>query len=254
MNAGRCLGRRPSPNDRRTIKLAAYVDTAKLGAPLARSWSVHDGRPLAVSMFANDALGDCTCAALAHHDQICAGQLGAISPLTAEDVKTLYRGSGWTPADPTSDQGWSNLDAAKAARRAGWLEGFAAFDVGNRMLLELVINEFGGAYCGVELPVSAQRQTGGGRWWDVAPAGQRGDDYDRGSWGGHAVTVVDFDHEGVKLVTWGAIQRATWSFVFTYFDEGIAVLNRFWAQRELAPAGVDVAQLRADIARLVASP
>ncbi len=247
------LGRKKSPIDRRTLQLTAYLDVKAMPAPpLARPWSRIggnlDGAVIPISMFANNVLGDCTCAALAHQDQLAAAQTGQTSSLYDDDVIALYRGSGYDPHDPSTDQGWNNLDAARAARKAGWIEGFAAFDPCNQWLLKIVINEFGFAYIGLDLPNSAKAQMGG--VWDVAPAGKWNESYERNSWGGHAAGVVDFDHDGVTIATWGSFQRATWSFVFTYFDEGIAPLNRRWASSALAPSGVRIDELRADVARL----
>jgi len=54
---------------------------------------------------------------------------------------------------------------------------------------------FGGAYIGVELPISAQRQD----VWDV-PANPGPDD-EPGSWGGHAVYLVGYDLRGMGGVT-----------------------------------------------------
>ena len=54
---------------------------------------------------------------------------------------------------------------------------------------------FGGAYIGVELPISAQRQ----EVWDV-PANPGPDD-EPGSWGGHAVYLVGYDLRGTGYGT-----------------------------------------------------
>lgn len=253
------LGRRKSDRNQLRLQpqLSAYFDyKAMPGPPLARPWNLVggtvDGPPVSVSTFDNDKIGDCTCAAIAHHDQIAAAQLGMTSPITRDDVITMYRRSGYDPDDPSSDQGWNNLDAARAAKKAGWIDGFATFDPGNQWLMKIIVNEFGGAYCGIDLPNSAKAQMG--TLWDVAPPNKRDSSYDRNSWGGHAATVVAFDHDGVTLATWGKFQLATWSFVYTYFDEGMALLNRCWASRPLTPSGIRLDALRADIARLYQVP
>lgn len=240
--------------------LAAYFNPKQMPAPpLARYWSTSDGTPFGiprtVSMFGNDRLGDCTCAALAHQDQLAAAEIGETSSLVEADVVRLYQGSGYTPGDPSSDQGWSNIAAARAALKAGWIEAMARFDATNAALLKIVINEFGFAYVGIDLPLSAQGQTGNGKVWDVAPDGSLDGAYKPNSWGGHAVGVVDADGEGVTITTWGKLQRASWQFVASYFDagDGIATLNRFWAKKAragLAPSGLRLDELKADLARL----
>ena len=55
------LGKLPVRHDVRTLQLARYVDTAVLPAPPAsydETAHVHDW-----PMYANDRIGDCTCAA-----------------------------------------------------------------------------------------------------------------------------------------------------------------------------------------------
>ncbi len=251
------LGRKPSDPDALNALplLASYFDPKKMPAPpLGRYWSSYDGTPFGVprsiSMFQNDVLGDCTCAALAHQDQLAAQWVGETSSLTDADVVRLYRGSGYN-GNPSSDDGWTNIEAAQAAMQAGWITALARFDATNPGLLKIVVNEFGFAYVGIDLPLSAQGQMG--QVWDVAPDDKRDDShYKRGSWGGHAAGVVDADHDGVTLTTWGKLQRASWAFVRGYFDpsDGIATLNRFWAKRGLAPSGLRLDELQADIARL----
>lgn len=241
--------------------LASYFDPKKLPVPpLARYWSTDDGTPFgiqrSVSMFANDKLGDCTCATLGHQDQLAAVQTGETSSLQDRDIIALYRGSGYHDGDPASDQGWSNIAAARAALAAGWIEALARFDATNRALLKIVVNEFGYAMVGIDLPLSAQEQTGPGKIWEAAPDGSYDGTYKRNSWGGHAGGVVDCDGEGVTVVTWGRFQRASWSFVANYFDasDGIATLNRFWAKRArergLSASGLNIDELKADLARL----
>lgn len=246
----------------RLPRFVDYVDPKKLlVAPLARYWSTDDGTPFGiprvVSMFANNRLGDCTCAALGHQDQLAAAEINETSPLTDADIINLYKGSGYNPSDPSSDEGWSNFAAARAALKAGWIEAMARFDSTNPALLKIVVNEFGFAYVGINLPLSAQKQMGA--VWDVAPDGKSDHSYEPNTWGGHAVGVIDVDGEGVTLATWGKFQRASWPFVLSYFDrsDGIATLNRFWAKRAragLSPSGLRIDELQADLSRLNLMP
>lgn len=257
------LGRR-KPTDVQRALLARLPDAANLALrienfqppPLARYWSSTDGTPYGtrrrVSMFGNDRLGDCTVATLAHQDQIAAQAVGETSPLEDDDVIAIYRQSGYDPADPSSDQGWGNLDAARAAVRAGWASALVHFDATDRDMLEIVVNTFGCAMVGIDLPLSAQRQTGLGKTWDAPPDGKLDGEHRPSSWGGHAVGVVDCDAEGVTVATWGAYQRATWAFVANYFDrgDGIALLNRYWRKHPLSPSGLYVAEIETEMEKI----
>lgn len=259
------LGRvKPTGEDAEQLRmlplLSSYFDPKKLTVPpLARYWSTDDGTPFGiprpVSMFANDRLGDCTCATLGHQDQLAAAENGETSSLIDRDVIALYRGSGYRDGDPDSDNGWSNIAAARAALAVGWIEALARFDATNHALLKIVVNAFGFAMVGIDLPKSAQAQTGFGKIWEAHPEGKFDGEYARNGWGGHAAGVVDCDGEGVTLVTWGRRQRASWSFVTNYFDagDGIATLNRFWAKKArggVSASGLNIDELKLDLARL----
>lgn len=246
---------------RKLPMLASYFDPKRLPVPpLARYWSTDDGTPFgisrSVSMFANNILGVCTCATLGHQDQLAAAELGETSSLQDRDIIALYRGSGYRDGDPATDNGWSNIAAARSALKAGWIEALARFDATNPALLKIVVNEFGYAMVGIDMPLSAQAQTGPGKIWEAPPDGKLVGEYKRNSWGGHAVGVVDCDGEGVTVATWGHFQRVSWSFVANYFDagDGIATLNRFWAKRArnhgLSASGLNIDELKLDLARI----
>lgn len=240
------LGRKQSPTHLRaaTPDLSFYADPKKMvPPPLRREWSIAQGRRTPVSMFDNDRISCCTVASIAHHDQIAGAQVGDPSPLTSADVLKLFRGSGWSPSEGEGD-GWSCLEAARAARSAGWVDGYVKCEIISKGTLELIINEFGGAYLGIDLPLSAQKQLG--KVWEVG----EGDDFKAGTWGGHAVTAVDFDRHGITVATWGSYQRMSWEFALTYVDELIALLLKRWRAQTLSPSGVRFDEMRADLARL----
>src|SRR6185437_1570180 len=102
--------------------------------------------------------------------------------------------------------------------------------------VQLAIELFGGIDVGVALPITAQNQA----IWDVAP--NWAIEAAPGSWGGHAVPVLDYDADGLLCVTWGAPKRMTWRFWSTYVDESYAVLSSAWmnAQNGKDPEGLDL--------------
>jgi hypothetical protein len=101
---------------------------------------------------------------------------------------------------------------------------------------------FGGVWVGVWLPNSAKRQTGPGKVWDVSS----GPDAQPGSWGGHAITVVGYDRDGLTLFTWGAEQRMTWAFWNFYVDEAYCLLSEDWFRKSgTTSRGFNVMQLQA---------
>ena len=108
---------------------------------------------------------------------------------------------------------------------------------------------FGGIDIGLELPISAQKQIG--KTWDVPRGGATGNG-EPGSWGGHCVTIYDYDGNG-KFVccTWGQLQKMTAKFLQTYCDnEAFAVVSKLWVSRGKCPSGFDLGQLLADVKTL----
>ncbi len=116
--------------------------------------------------------------------------------------------------------------------------------------MEAVVNLTGSLYVGVDLPLSAQRQT----VWDVAPAGQHDSSYAPGSWGGHAMTMLGYDRLHVTFITWGAVKIATIEWFRTYVSEAWAMIDDLWLRDDgLTPSGFDAAALRRDIATIDAA-
>ena len=76
-----------------------------------------------------------------------------------------------------------------------------------------------------------------------------------GTWGGHCVSGHGYRSEelagaGVSVVTWGAPLLLSWDFLDAYCDEAYAVLTEDWGDEDGAPSGLNLEQLRADLAEL----
>lgn len=240
----RMLGKQRAVHDPRTLRLEKYLPD-EIAIPAAVDWS--DGHedfwwgPLG-----NDAFGDCTCAAACHMTD--AWRIAHNQPPTCvtDDALSAYAAvTGFDPDRPETDRGAVVLDVLNYWRQHGIagskIDAYAAVKV---RLIPHTVDLFGGAYLGLQLPLSAQGQ----KVWSKAD----GPDGLPGTWGGHAVSVISYDPQGVVLVTWGERQRATWDFIHAYCDEAYAVLSGLWAQSGPAPGGLDIAQLRADLARVTA--
>ncbi|HZQ04213.1 MAG TPA: hypothetical protein VFA88_09360 [Gaiellaceae bacterium] len=242
------LGKLPVRVDVRTLSLARYVDTAVLPAPpalLDLATAVPDW-----PMYANDRIGDCTCAAAAHMIEAwtaaSAGRAVEVSEravLRAFDAVKLI--------DPaTGEAGAVELDVLKYWRRTGIarhrIGAFARVHVHNHALVRTGAWLFGGLYIGVQLPLSAQRQ----QVWDWT--GRLDGRARPGSWGGHAVDVVGYDANTLTFVTWGRLKEMTWAFWDRYCDEVYALLSPDFLARSEAPNGFDLAELERDLALITA--
>jgi len=240
-------GKRHAVTDPRTLQLASYVQ----GLPPSPTTVDCTQGITTWPMYLNDTLGCCTVAAAAHQLQSWTreGQ-GHELRLTDADVLAGYEAvSGYKPGHPDLDQGAIELNVLKYWRKTGFgkhkIAAFTSVDPTSQVLLTDALWLFGGVYTGVALPISAQKQ----RVWEVPAGGPVGKGA-VGSWGGHAVPIVQADPRGVTFVTWGALKRASWGFVRTYCDEAYAILSNDFLSGGKAPNGFDLAALKQDLAQL----
>jgi hypothetical protein len=66
---------------------------------------------------------------------------------------------------------------------------------------------------------------------------------------GHAVFATTYDSSSVSVLTWGAVQRATWSWWDCCVEEAYAILPEEALKPEYAP-GFNYSQLLADLKAL----
>lgn len=248
----RRLGKLSPRHDHRTLHFANYVRASLPQPPASCAWS---GKVPSWPMMLNDTIGDCAIAAPGH--QLEAWTANAAAELTPTDDQILaaYSAvSGYVPGDSSTDVGCVELDVLNYWRGTGIashkIGAFVALEPQNQQHVQAGVWLFGGVYIGLSLPLSAQNQ----QVWSapVAPwLSHLLPQYQPGSWGGHAVYVVDYDQHGLTCVTWGALQRMTWSFLNTYCDEAWGIVSQDWIEGSgQAPNGFDLAALTADLAAL----
>jgi hypothetical protein len=192
-----------------------------------------------LGMMLNDEIGLCTCAALAHMEQTWSAWGGEPRRPTDDQVLEAYN-----RINGGRDEGAAMLDALKMARNVGIggnpIYGFVAIDPQNLDQVRTAAFLFGGLYIGLMLPRSCQFQ----QVWDVT----EGEGSEPNSWGGHAASLVDYDHKGVTIVTWGALQRMTWTFWLRYVDEAFVILEQdYLGPDKRSPQGFSLQKLAADL-------
>jgi hypothetical protein len=250
-------------------------------------------------MMLNNTLGCCTISAVGHAVQVLTANASQELTLPDSTILQYYeQWDGYNPANPATDQGGVELDVLNNWRQQGFagqtLEAYVAIDIGTRdsghgtrqsataqpqdlvPALTQAIWLFGGAYIGVELPLTAQRQD----VWDVAD----GPDADPGSWGGHSVYLVGYEtpvttpslsappllnQEGsfagpspvsrvpcpgsLTCITWGQLKKLTWAWFEKYCSEAYALISRDWIEATgVSPSGFVLSALEADL-KLVTS-
>jgi hypothetical protein len=232
------LGRPGGPSTRHAALIETFVDKTKLQAP---PFATNIGGPDVIGQYGNDRLGDCTCAtwaAIFLHD---AAAHGDSIDFTTDAVLTMYEASGYNPADATTDNGWSLAAAATYAERIGIVDTtgvvrksgpFLRINHVDLVEIQIARSEFGVLPVGVQLPLAAQNIS---QPWDTDGSGGN---QEPGSWGGHSLALLDYDHDGVIFRTWGRKQRATWRWWQRYVDEAICKVDPLWASGDRpAPAG-----------------
>jgi len=237
------LGRKAIKTDTRTLQLARYLTPSLPPPPPSTDWTKG---VTSWGMMLNDTLGDCTIAGVAHAIQVFTANTGLMVTAPDATVENYYeQWDGYSPANPSSDQGGCELDVLNNWRRQGFagnaLVAFADPVPANLDEVRQSIALFGGVYIGLALPLTAQTQD----VWDVVRHG--GARAKPGSWGGHCVFVPKYDANTFTCITWGQLKTMTVAFWNKYCDEAHTLLDESWLAAEGSPSGFDQAQLQADL-------
>lgn len=195
-------------------------------------------------MMLNDVEGDCTCAAPGHMIQTWTALNGSEVTVPDSAIQTAYEAvGGYVPGDPSTDRGAQIVDALNYFRDKG-IGGYQISAHGEVILTQLRIMQalyvFDCVDMGIQLPLSAQGQVGG--YWDFTTPDASGLDAP-GTWGGHSALIAYADPYKVKIVTWGALQDASWRWLEYYADEAHAAI--FPGRNSLVPTDQLVADLSA---------
>ena len=222
--------------------------------PAAIAWGRRIA-PKSWGMYANDRLGDCAMAGLAHavmgwgsyHD-------GAERLPTEPEVIQAYRDlAGYDPARPETDRGACMADVLQAWKDEGVTLGgvldkplaFVRVEPKDWDEVRTALWLFGPLYVGVALPRTAQAP---GLW--RAPRSLAGDAAP-GSWGLHCVVLTAIDDAGTAtFITWGAEQQAERGWFSAYTEEAWAVLHPLWVAGGQSVHGFDLQALAADLPHL----
>jgi len=247
------LGKLPAKYDRRRLRLKDYLP--KVTPPPSANW--YKGVTEFGAML-NNSLGDCTCAAVGHAEQVVTLNIpfGEIVP-SDQSIENLYEGScGYVPGDPSTDNGGYIPDVLNYVRKYKWfthkhppLYAYCDTEPGDVDHIKQGIATFSVVDIGLQLPITAQNQVGS-LWTVVGNPNDPSSDAYPGSWGGHSVVVSAYDANTLTCVTWGGLQAMDWNFWQTYVDESHCLLLRLWLQHFAAGSGVDFASLDAALQAL----
>lgn len=203
-------------------------------------------------MYLNNAIGDCTCAEVAHQI-LSASTYGEGRPvrLSDEDVLVAYCDiTGFDPYTGANDHGALIQDVLSYWRTVGFgghkCVAFAEVNPDDMAEVKNAVSVFGSLDLGMQVPASAREQFAAGQPWDVG-----GDDR---IVGGHSVELAGYDQSYLYVVTWGKVTRMTYRFWHEYVSESWAVIMPEWLDANGEdPQGVNLRTLESDLWELTGS-
>lgn len=223
-----------------------------LRPPLLQQVNHADKLPGDVGMMLNDSLGCCTCAGIYHALQVWGMDAHGLDYTEPDGcVLKLYEDMGYKPGDPMTDQGvveqviLEHLTSVGMPLADGSRHKLAAYvEVDPRNFEDVceVIQEFGVAYIGFEVPKGFM-ETGPTNRWDASSSFGAIE-------GGHCVIVTGFDRSDhgnptFNVISWGTKQWVmTADFWRRYVDECYLLIDTLWIQQNgLTPLNLNYAQL-----------
>jgi hypothetical protein len=233
------FGKHPPKRDYRTLRLKDYFAAGLQAPPAAFDVLPAVYGKLKISdpailfpMDGNDALGDCTIAALAHASTVYHALVGKETVMSQKSVIKLY----WHLTGGV-DSGLNELDVLNYWRKhsaaSERLLAFASIDVKSHAHVQQAIKIFGGVYLGFQVQQSCLADFNARKPWTPGPLTQDG----------HAVYAVAYDQEGVTVLTWGNTQKASWAWWDECVDEAYALLSAEATKFE----GIKLAELKSDL-------
>jgi hypothetical protein len=236
-----------------SMRLSRYLAPKLKAAP--RNFGHYDLYPEdGWGMFGNDTWGDCVLAGGDHETMVL--NLAAGRTVTFDEATALSdysRITGFTPADPNTDQGTDMQAAASFRRKVGLIDqhgarhaiqAYAGVALAPAKLAQAA-HLFGTVGWGFRVPESAMEQFNKGETWhDVG---------DTNILGGHYVPLVGRKNNRYAFVSWGHLQWASASFVHAYGDEAITYFTPEMLRAGKSPEGLDTAALLADLAAVTAT-
>ena len=238
---------RPKPNAK-TLKLGHYL-TGALPPPPEKVYREYKIPEASWGMDANDTVGDCTCAAIAHMLMLMTAHTGSLITPSAQDVLSVYSAvTGYVPGNEETDNGAAISDVLNYWQTTGLLGhrilGWAQVDQTNIVEMKQAVALFSAIDVGVNLPDSAMQAFNNNQPWDQLD--------DQNIDGGHSIPIFGYGSAGATCVTWGQTQQMSWPWFQEYCDEAYAVISEDWIIQatQQTPGGLDLASLQADLSAL----
>jgi hypothetical protein len=208
----------------------------------------------------NDTLGDCVIAEDAHYIAVVTGNSGngLYSYSDAQTIADYSAITGYTPADPNSDQGTDpiadlNYRATKGYADGSKDAGWALVDATNQAEVEYAINTFGNLkmWFGIPDSIANALPSASGFVWDVtAGAPDPNNGHCIGAPGYNSPRFAGVTAQGPLVMTWGMLGIVTWAALAAWFTSnsggGLAVrATTDWVSKATGntPSGLNLSAL-----------
>ena len=238
-----------APPDPRNLQAARILDVSAL-PPAPTTWLRIAQRVKTWPVYANDRLNDCTTAAVGHKIMAATGWAGHLHQPTEQSIVNLYWSTG------KADDGrfpnvvlnaWRNATGDIGAHAP---EAYVEVDLASPQMLHTAAYLFAGLYVCANLPENLKKQMAADKktWSYVPGAGSA-----PGSWDGHAFLAAGYYANGDwDIRSWGTRFRATkrWMQEYVYLTFAILSKDELQLVNGKNPQGIDLATLRADLARV----
>jgi len=236
------FGKHPPNIDYRTLRFKDYL-TDKIAAP-PETYSVLNSvyqnlqttDPTEIfPIDGNDTYGDCTIAALAHAMTVYEALIGTHKIMSSRAVVKLY-----FHLTGGVDSGLNELDVLNYWRQhrvtGDKIITYVSINPKNHTHVQQAIQLFGGVYLGFQVQQNCKQQFLKREEWTPAPLTNDG----------HAVYAVEYDQNGLTVLTWGNTQQATWAWWDECVDEAYAILPPEAEESGFAP-GFKFTLLKTDL-------
>lgn len=229
--------------------------------PSVESLTFPLGHPDAIAprMFLNQALGDCAIAGSIEEVRLANALRGVTVDFDDETALANYSQiTGYTPAEPDTDQGTDVHQLYQFRRSTGLLDAegnrhkiiaYAGLRPGDFHELLVALSLFDMVGVGINVPDYAEAQFEAGKPWALLPGRHT-------IVGGHYVPVVGApDATTVQFYTWGALASMDSGFYAALNTVAVVALTEELFNGDgKTPEGVDFERLATDLASLDAGP
>lgn len=243
-------GKKPATHDTRDLLFAQYRDHS-VAIHVPRTFG-HQKLIGNWGMLGNDQYGDCVFAGADHEVMLWNAASGhAIPTFTSTNALTDYGAvTGFSQTDPNSDQGTNVRDALNYRRKTGTVDGngtrhkigaYLAIEPSNITEVLQAAWLFSAVGIGFQCPDYLLDEFNAGKPWTIRPGKHSIE-------GGHYVPVVGAVGNYLFVVTWGKVQKMSFSFFEKYCDEAYAILSEEYLNSQgESPEGFSYVQLINDL-------